>query len=241
MQTKLAAAKASASRKASPETAASAVEKRVSTSPPLPTSRQRATTLTSASSPSLPTNAPPMPSLAPSQRAVSGPSVVSRPKSPEKKSLFTFRSRSPEKNVAASSSTPQSNKKRPPPEDYDSVARNIPAQGFAADGVKSDEGSEPTTPRVRRVFTNIQSGFTPSRHPNRPIAPLPSPRRSDGGKTVPLSRATHMTDLTNNVPMPTPQPIVAEESSKRSWLGKIRGATQAPGASRARGDRQRAQ
>jgi hypothetical protein len=245
LQTKLAAAKAATtSANSSPDLAIE--NKHAATSPPLANARPRATTLTSVPSPTTFSIAPPIPS--PAHRIVSGPSAISRPKTPEKKSLFIFRPRSPDKQTStpqtlpASSAAPSSNKKRPPPEDYDTMARNIPAQGFTPECIRSDAEVEASTPRVRRVFSSIQSGFTPSRHPNRPMAPLPSPRRSDAAKQ-PL-RATHMADLTNNVStvpqVPQMASVEEDKSSKRSWLGKIRGASQVPAVTRARGDRPRA-
>jgi hypothetical protein len=109
-------------------------------------------------------------------------------------------------------------KKRAAPDDFEAV-ENIPAHAFSADG----KDAENRTPRVRRVLSSLHSSFTPNRNSNRPNVPLPSPKRPE----LPLGGTAHISDMTNSPLALPPVPMSSAKPSKRSWLGKIRGASQA--------------
>ncbi|KAG5647698.1 hypothetical protein DXG03_008421 [Asterophora parasitica] len=211
-----------------------------------PTSRPRSTTLINAPStsaappvPPLPTNisaapfhAPPPASRTPTHRAVSGPSSLPRPKTPERKSFqpppAVFKARTPERRTVssppeASSSSITIGKKRRAPDDFEGC-ESLPPQGFTADSLPSREMSEDTsnTPRVRRVLNSFQSGFTPVRNQGRPMMSMPSPKRLMMGSN---SASPVILDVTNS-------PRGQSAKSKRSWLGKIRGASSSQSSSR---------
>lgn len=223
LQTKLVAAKAAnPTTKASPEIEAGP-------------SRLRSNTLSSIPQmPVIPAQSDSTPiARSSSTRVVSVPSSLPRPKTPERRRpVSVFKALSPDKRasiVDPSPVTSMAGKKRPIEDDY----LPIGPHGFSAECVPRDDvepiveaPSEPTTPRVRRVLSSIQSGFTPVRHQNkRPIAPLPSPRRSDLAfmKSPPA-------DVNNDSHASLPIIASGEKSSKRSWLGKIRGvSTTLPG------------
>jgi hypothetical protein len=168
-------------------------------------------------------------------RAISGPSSLPRPKTPERKMTQpVLRPTTPERRRSRgttpdtglpSSGTmgPLIGKKRPPPEEFES----LPPQGFTPDSLPAYSAPvDGSTPRARKVIPSAHSGFTPVRHGSaRPTLPLPSPRRRAG-----LPRETLIADVTNN---PRPLASVETETSKpakRSWLGKIRGGSaHAPG------------
>jgi hypothetical protein len=154
----------------------------------------------------------------PAQRIVSGPSSLPRPKTPERNRTPVFKARTPERlEVERIPNNTLIGKKRAAPDDFEAV-ENIPAHAFLPDG----KDAENRTPRVRRVLSSLQSSFTPNRNSNRPPAPLPSPKRPE----LPLG-TTHMLDMTNS-PFGFPSvPVSSAKPSKRSWLGKIRGASQA--------------
>lgn len=196
LQAKLAAAKASAEAESSPRPN------------DIPTPRPRSNTFASPAVPALPPGR---------DRIASGPSSLPRPKTPDRKLAplpAVFKSRSPDKQSDALPVV--TGKKRPAPEDFPA----IPAKGFTADCVPQPvdhinhtevvEG----TPRRRRVLSTLQSGFTPIRQ-NRPMIPLPSPKRAEG------RASPFMSDVTNTADH--------EKPLKRSWLGKIRGVSTAPG------------
>jgi hypothetical protein len=231
LQTKLAATKASI-----PKPSSDVMEAGPSTnissglSSAYPVSRSRSNTLTNVPS------VPPMPAYTlspvtrvPSNRTVSGPSLLPRPKTPERRTAPppVFRARTPERRAAsmmpsdvmASAST---SKKRRAPDDFE-ACESVPPQGFTADSLPSYE-VENTTPRVRRVLTSIQSGFTPVRNQNaRQTLPMPSPKR----------HSPPIADVTNS-PRALSQMMSGQsaKTSKRSWLGKIRGvSTQKTGRS----------
>lgn len=115
-------------------------------------------------------------------------------------------------------------KKRAAHHDFEGV-ENTPAHAFLADG----KDAENRTPRVRRVLSSLHSSFTPNRNSNRPPAPQPSPKRPD----LPLGTA-HMYDMTNSPFSVLPIEMSSTKPSRRSWLGKIRGASQTVGDSNAR-------
>jgi hypothetical protein len=107
-------------------------------------------------------------------------------------------------------------RKRAAPDDFGAYG-NLPAQAFTADG----EDIENKTPRDRKVVISLQSGFTPVRNQSsRPIAP--SPRRGAPSRTSPF-----ISDLTNSPHHLAQMNPSSAKPSKRSWLGKIRGNSQA--------------
>jgi len=153
----------------------------------------------------------------PSQRIVSGPSSLPKPKTPERNRTPVFKARTPERlEVDRIPENTVIGKKRAAPDDFEAV-ENIPAHAFLADG----KDAENRTPRVRRVLSSLQSSFTPNRNSSRPPAPLPSPKRPE----LPLETA-HMSDMTNSPFSLPPVSSSSAKPSKRSWLGKIRGTSQ---------------
>jgi myosin protein heavy chain len=229
LQSKLAAAKASALR----------AEPSMPNGMALPTEATLAPRALSATSsvpsvPPVPTHSPPPIIRAPSHRIASGPSSLSRPKTPERRVPVppVFKARTPERRVASAAppdamlSATTIGKKRPAPDDFEHC-EGIPPQGFTIESLPS-HGLENEIPRLRRVLSNIQSGFTPVRHSARPTIPLPSPKRPivDSARSSPL-----IADVTNS-PRAVSQMMTGQSGkpSKRSWLGKIRGvSTQATG------------
>lgn len=236
LQAKLTAAKASAS-----STESSLPDKKSLSTATIPVGE--APRVVSAAS-SVPP-APPVPPItphssspivkAPSHRIASGPSSVSWPKTPERKIQAlppvlppVFKARTPEKRVTSPdpmASATTIGKKRPAPEDFEHC-ESVPPQGFTVDSLPS-HGPETEAPRVRRVLSNLQSGFTPVRHNARPIVPLPSPKRL----TVNPTRSLPLIADVTNSPRADSHMTTGHtaKSSKRSWLGKIRGASTATG------------
>lgn len=222
LQEKLAAAKASnaVQQSASQEspTASSSNTERTPTSIGGPESRPRAVTVsqTPQSSHRLPLRTTSVRN--PGQRIVSGPSSLPRPKTPERNRTPVFKARTPERvEVDRIPDNTLIGKKRAAPDDFEAV-ENIPAHAFLPDG----KDAENRTPRVRRVLSSLQSSFTPNRNSSRPPAPLSSPKRPE----LPLE-TTHMSDMTNS-PFGFPSaPMSSAKPLKRSWLGKIRSASQA--------------
>ncbi|KAH6917034.1 hypothetical protein BKA70DRAFT_1486238 [Coprinopsis sp. MPI-PUGE-AT-0042] len=108
-------------------------------------------------------------------------------------------------------------KKRRAPDDFE-TCEPVPPQVFTAESIPTDEGGR--TPRVRRMLTSLQSGFTPIRNAARPMMPMPSPKR-------PTSQPSpFISDVTNSpLVVPPLNPGLESAKSKRSWLGKIRGAS----------------
>lgn len=207
------------------------------------TSRPRANP--SLGDPSIPP-IPPLPSHAPSPqnrtpvyRAVSGPSSLPRPKTPERRATQpapVFKARTPERGTPAAipesmSSTSTIGKKRRAPDDFESYD-SAPPQGFTVDSVPSHDTLESTTPRVRRVLSNLQSGFTPKRYQNTRPTAMPSPKRQ---MTATSARPPVIADVTNS-PRGSLHTGGQSAKEKRSWLGKIRGqtTTSRPTDSRAR-------
>ncbi|KAF8167355.1 hypothetical protein B0H34DRAFT_739969 [Crassisporium funariophilum] len=161
----------------------------------------------------------------PFTRVVSGPSSLPRPKTPERTRAITpvFKARTPERRMMPEvdplPSTTVIGKKRAAPDDDFEAYENLPAQAFTADG----EDVENRTPRVRRVLNSLQSGFTPVRNQNgRSSVGMPSPRR--GG--APSRMSPFISDSTNS-PLHLNPVSSSAKQSKRSWLGKIRGTSQA--------------
>ncbi|KAJ4485743.1 hypothetical protein J3R30DRAFT_1399270 [Lentinula aciculospora] len=156
-------------------------------------------------------------------RVVSVPSALPRPKTPERRNVLgpVFRAMSPKKPKRESSPVTQT-KKRRAPDDFEGY--EIPPQAFTADSLpgEGENVSEHATPKVRRVLSSIQTGFTPARHQNRPMIPMPSPKRSN---PVFIKSPPSVPDLSASLSY-AGQPV---DGKKRSWLGKIRGASSTPG------------
>jgi hypothetical protein len=114
-------------------------------------------------------------------------------------------------------------KKRRAPDDFE-TCEPVPPQVFTAESMPTDEGGG-RTPRVRRMLTSLQSGFTPIRNAARPMMPMPSPKR-------PTSQPSpFISDVTNSpLVVPPLNPGLESAKSKRSWLGKIRGASSSANA-----------
>ena len=215
LQTKLEAARTSRPPESQPTVPASLP---LTSSTPQSTSissRPRSTTV-----PSAPLYPPPIetPSTStaqtPSNRVVSGPSFLPRPKTPERRTVTpVFKARTPERQINPEiASIPPATvigKKRAAPDDFGAYG-SVPAQAFTADG----EDVENRIPRERKALNSLQSG-------SRPIAP--SPRRG-----ALSSRASpFISDLTNSPHHLAQTNPSSEKPSKRGWLGKIRGNSHA--------------
>ncbi|KAF5323386.1 hypothetical protein D9611_005608 [Ephemerocybe angulata] len=250
LQTKVTTLKASSPK----ADAKSGATSKASPSTTVPTSRPRSATVTSnqpqsqsSSSQSQRTSMPSTSTSRPLSRVASGPSVPSRPKTPERSRAYgnPLSSKTPEavarastsQAIARASTSPVgetesvAGKKRRAPDDFE-VCDSMPPQAFTADSVPKDD-TENRTPRVRRVLSSLQSGFTPVRTFARPVVPLPSPRRNAAPATQPTPYIADVTNSAMNVLPPlTFAPPSAGKSNKRSWLGKIRGAGSTQGMSR---------
>ncbi|KAG6842464.1 hypothetical protein C0991_007594 [Blastosporella zonata] len=163
----------------------------------------------------------------PLHRAVSGPSSLARPKTPERPATHppVFKVQTPERRTA-SSPPPEASfsigKKRRAPDDFE---ESLPPQAFTVDSLPSQEHiNTTTTPRARRMLSGLQSGFTPVRNNTRPTVTMPSPKRlmttRSGVRSSPV-----IADVTNS-------PRGQASKTKRSWLGKIRGASSSQATSR---------
>lgn len=225
LQAKLNAAKAS---NAGPQASL------ISVSPDVPTSNittiakgQRSVTHSISTLP-IPSFIPPsMEGRTPLSRTVSGPSSMPGSKTPQKKALpvQVFKARTPERRSISSPenlSTTVIGKKRRAPDDFEDC-ESVPPQAFTAESVPRHE-PENKTPRVRRVLSSFQSGFTPVRQQgSHAIFPI-SPNKK-------ATSSPYITDMTNSPRRASHQDSNVPESakpSKRSWLGKIRGSSQAP-------------
>lgn len=121
-----------------------------------------------------------------------------------------FRSQTPERSETGIPETevPTSagKKRRAPDQDE---RDSVPPEGrYTSDSVVQPA----TTPRLRKTLHASRTGFTPSRS-GRSVLGMPSP-----GKRA----ATTISDVTNS-PRSASDPQTARNSSKRTWLGKIRG------------------
>ncbi|TFK19982.1 hypothetical protein FA15DRAFT_759700 [Coprinopsis marcescibilis] len=224
LQTKVANMKTSPKQGSAPLTLFSAPSAAEPTIPEPNFQRPRSIT-TSASQPTFS-----VPSAGPSNGPKSISRVASlhvRPKTPEKRWSATpapvpvFKSRTPERQEQVPEPVSIIGKKRRAPDDFE-VCETMPPQVFTAESIPSGDG-ENRTPRVRRVLSSLQSGFTPARNAARPVMTMPSPRRSVFSAA---QSSPHISDVTNSplvVPPANPNPQSAK--SKRSWLGKIRGAS----------------
>jgi hypothetical protein len=236
LQAKLATAKASSAAQPSPQPTPSAPSLPLTNPTPsvLISSRPRSATVPSAP----PLYPPPIETRStsttpnPSNRVVSGPSFLPRPKTPERRTLTpVFKARTPERQmqpeIAPIPPVPTIGRKRAAPDDFEAYGI-LPAQAFTADG----EDIENRTPRERKVLNSLQSGFTPVRHQSRPIAP--SPRRGASSRTSPF-----ISDLTNSPHHLAQMDPSSAKPSMRSWLGKIRGNSHATDRPQAPGMRPR--
>ena len=223
LQTKLVAAKASNAVQLLPESQPTVPALPLSlTSPTQQSTRPRSATVSSAPPIYPPLVETPSTSTArnTSNRLVSAPSFLPRPKTPESRTIApVFKARTPERQIQLEAvpipPVPVIGKKRAAPDDFEAY-ENLPAHAFTADG----EDIENRTPRVRRVLSSLQSGFTPTRNQNiRPTLAIPSPGRGAPSRMLPL-----ISDLTNSPHHLAPS---SAKPSKRSWLGKIRGNSQA--------------
>ncbi|EAU92541.2 hypothetical protein CC1G_06552 [Coprinopsis cinerea okayama7 len=188
-------------------------------SQPEPTFQRPPSLATSISQPTF--TAPPVASSSkPVPRATS---FSSRPKTPEKSlppaPMPVFRNRTPEQlPYIAPDPSSVVGKKRRAPDDFE-VCESVPPQVFTAESLPGEK-TENRTPRVRRVLSSLQTGFTPNRSSARPVASMPSP---DKQANVP---AAFISDVTNSpLVIPPLHSGLQSAKSKRSWLGKIRGAS----------------
>ncbi|KAL0068570.1 hypothetical protein AAF712_004285 [Marasmius tenuissimus] len=234
LQAKLAAAKASAASSSdkgeksnSPPPPANPVQ-----SPPIaptPVSRTHSDTSSSITvvSPTAQQPADP-PSAQTGRGRTHSIASILRPKTPEKSvfSLPVFKgSSSPKRRsveVLNPPPPPATSRKRSAPDDFETGDR-IPAQVFNTESeperTREPEPRESTTPRVRRVLSNIQSGFTPVRNrtTTAPPAPIVLPPKE------PAPRAVSMAAV--------PPPLDSRAPKRGTgWLGKIRGASSQPGS-----------
>ncbi|ESK92696.1 hypothetical protein Moror_15991 [Moniliophthora roreri MCA 2997] len=146
-----------------------------------------------------------------------------RPVTPEKSSapLPVFKPNNPKRRSVDIDVPPSvmTGKKRSAPEDFE-TNRIVPAQAFTAESLPGDkeESSNSTTPRVRRVLSNIQSGFTPSRNRTPTVAaPITAPET-----IAPKDSATPTVSV-------NPSGMDGKAIKRGSgWLGKIRGASSHP-------------
>ncbi|KAJ3926459.1 MAG: hypothetical protein NXY57DRAFT_1112904 [Lentinula lateritia] len=187
------------------------------------TSRPRSNTMIGAPGPSDKVLASAVPDRL--NRVVSVPSALPRPKTPERRNVLgpVLRAMSPKKDKPKTEPAPAAqSKKRRAPDDFEGY--EIPPQAFTVESLPGDgeKGSEHATPKIRRVLSNIQTGFTPARHQNRSTIPMPSPKRSN---PVFIKSPPSLPDFSNSASLPSVgQPA---DGKKRSWLGKIRGASSA--------------
>jgi hypothetical protein len=157
-----------------------------------------------------------------SKRVVSGPTSLSRPKTPERRQAqpVVFKARTPEKRATSTPLTPSASmpisssissvgKKRARPEEFDDIC--VPVQALYV-----EQERENATPRLRRALHNVHghTGFTPVRRTK--------PRSSNGAPSPGRRSPIGITDVTNS-----PRSVASQtaKAGKRSWLGKIRGVS----------------
>jgi len=137
-----------------------------------------------------------------------------RPKTPERLTLVSKIHTPRQPRAQERTTEPPSSVigvKRRAPDDFEHFG-TIPPQGFTVESLPSRE-NESTTPRVRRMMGNLQSGFTPIRNK--------VPQFSKHSITI--ISAPLIQDVTNSPRSSAPINSAAKE--KRSWLGKIRGTS----------------
>ena len=232
--------KAEPSTKASSSTATGARPRSATT-----VSSQQPVSVTQSQRTSMPSTS----SSRPPSRTASNPSAPLRPKTPERTRAPVFTNKAREntntkaQGAARASTSPVgeteavAGKKRRAPDDFE-VCDNVPPQAFTADSLPRSS-SDDKTPRVRRVLSTLQSGFTPVRtfaNNTRPVAPLPSPKRNQN-PPAPVQASPYTTDMQNSplndlLPHAFAPPSSGKASNKRSWLGKIRGQGTSQGSSR---------
>jgi hypothetical protein len=133
-------------------------------------------------------------------RTTSNSPPAFRSQTPERRSGIT-QIESPEREAPTSAG-----KKRRAP-DHDE-RETVPPEGrYTSDSVVQPA----TTPRLRKTLLASRTGFTPVR--SRNITDLPSPAKR---------ATTTISDVTNS-PRSASGSQTARNSSKRTWLGKIRG------------------
>lgn len=137
-------------------------------------------------------------------RTMANTPAAFRSQTPERKSMQSGMTQTgvPEEEVPTSAG-----KKRRAPDHDD--RETVPPEGrYTSDS----DMQAATTPRLRKTLHSSRSGFTPVRSA-RTIISLPSPGRR---------ATTTISDVTNS-PRSTSDPQTSRNSSKRTWLGKIRG------------------
>ncbi|KAI0720081.1 hypothetical protein C8T65DRAFT_568380 [Cerioporus squamosus] len=196
-----------------------------------------------------PIQLPPMPAFRPKtpessrMRMMSGPSYISRPKTPESQSrvpsLPVFKARTPERHrvpttalsESSSSSSSLIGVKRRAPDDFDDCG-SVPPQTFTVDSAPLGHAdgttpAQPTTPRLRKALQTMRTGFTPVRHTTR--AGSASPRRATTGATMAAPLPHTIADVTNS-PRSSARHEPAKAAAKKGWLGKIRTGPSQPRA-----------
>ena len=181
-----------------------------------------------SSGPSIPSQGPHPPSTPRSRgRIVSVPSALPPAKTPEygyiPQPVFRAKTPEPKQFLQPLRSGPMPTVssigiKRPPPDDGDESA---PVQGFTADGAfDPDRNLDATSNRMRK---NLRTGFTPVRNTtSRPMTVLAQVSPVKGRDTSVIF------DVTNS-----PRAHTESSSTKRSWLGKMRGGASSQGRSTA--------
>ncbi|TFL03660.1 hypothetical protein BDV98DRAFT_395019 [Pterulicium gracile] len=169
--------------------------------------------------------APPQHRSSSPNRAVSGPSGLPRPKTPERKSAapVVFRAKTPDPSLQMDT-TSLAGKKRRTPDEHEPEPERHPAQLFTTESTPAGtpDFSAGITPRTRTLSNTPHAGFTPRRRPaavvnDRPVLPVPAP------KTPRITVQSATNEPENN-------PSLASQSTrpaKKTWLGKIRGGASA--------------
>ncbi|KAH7910446.1 hypothetical protein BJ138DRAFT_1065179 [Hygrophoropsis aurantiaca] len=145
------------------------------------------------------------------------PSIMARSKTPDLKSPPVMNARTPErKEMWEVASTSAGIKRRAPDDDE---REGIPPEGHYH--VTDSNLHRAITPRSRKVTLASQSGFTPVRKSSsRTILGLPSPGRR---ATTSVTGEQVISDVTNSPRSASAQARALVSTSKRSWLGKIKG------------------
>ncbi|KAI0778792.1 hypothetical protein BD413DRAFT_117998 [Trametes elegans] len=182
---------------------------------------------------------PPLPTARPRtpesrSRMVSGPSSLSRQKTPEPRipPMPVFKAPTPERRRAptapaqtqympeSTSSSSVVGVKRRAPDDFDDCG-SLPSQPFTADCAPGpDIPAQPTTPRLRKALQTVRSGFTPVRHhTSRAGSTSPSRRATTGSGAAPVPHT--ISDVTNS-PRASSNPEGTKGAARKGWLGKIK-------------------
>ena len=151
-----------------------------------------------------------------------------------------FKARTPERHrtptttpslpESSSSSSSLIGVKRRAPDDFDDCA-SVPPQTFTADSAPLGPAADgeapppqPTTPRLRKAFQNMRTGFTPVRHQNGHRAGSASPRRATTGTSVPAPLPPTIADVTNSPRASSHSEGTKVAAAKKGWLGKLKSA-----------------